>query len=213
MLRRLAALTLALIAALPLPALAAGKKSAEVRKAPATRELNDGFLYVGTAPGINFGGTALPRSLYMDVVQAGYVLPAGLDLSFALTGMNFLPDAGDYGITMGRFAAGYRPFLRDPLPILQPYVLAGAGVGGEGKYLCEAEPSCDPATTECRDVCGRANWAFSIFAGGGFDVNAHLVDIGDQQLVAYAGIQARYEYIPDRFHMPVLTIPVGIKLQ
>ncbi len=212
MARRFIALVLAALAFAPTTAFAA-KTKADARKRVDARPLDEGFLYAGVAPGMNFGGHALPRALYMDVLNAGWVLPQGIDLSFALTGTNLVPDAGDYSVTMGRLAVGYRPFLRDPLPILQPYVLAGAGLGGEGRYLCEPEPSCDPATTECRDVCGRANWAMSLFAGGGLDANFHLVDVGDQQLLAFAGIQARYEYIPDRFHMPVVTFPIGVKLQ
>src|SRR5690606_35899660 len=96
------------------------------------RTLHRGQIYLGTAPGFALGGHAIPRALYMDALQAGYVFPNGIDLSYALTGMNWFPDVGDYSITMNRFAVGWRPFLSDPLPMIQPYVLLGAGFGGEG---------------------------------------------------------------------------------
>jgi hypothetical protein len=208
--RPIAATLAALWIAVPLAAAAAG---GEARREVESRPLEDGYLYVGAAPGFDFGGRALPRALYMDVVQAGYVLPSGIDLSFALSGMNFFPDEGDYAITMGRFALGYRPFLRDPLPVIQPYALVGFGVGGEGRYVCQPEPDCDPEKNVCRDVCERANWVGSIFGGAGIDLNAHLAYIAGQQLLLFGGVQARYEWIPNHYRMPVITFPIGLRLQ
>ena len=189
---------------LALVALAAAASPAAAAK-PEARPLEDGFLYAGTAPGFNFGGRSLPKALYLDVFQAGYVLPSGVDLSFALSGMNFFPDRGEYAITMSRFQVAFRPFLRDPRPVIQPYALGGFGVGGEGRYLCEREDG--------REVCEREHWAGSLFAGAGVDLNAFLADIAGQQLVVYAGVQARYEWIPDRYRMAVITVPVGLRLQ
>lgn len=196
--RTVAAVLAALAVAGPLPAGAAGDE---------TRTLADGFLYVGAAPGFNFGGRSLPHALYMDVFQAGYVFPPGVDLSFALSGMNFFPDEGEYAITMSRFQFAFRPFLRDPLPIIQPYALVGLGFGGEGRYRCEREDG--------REVCERDNWAGTTFGGVGFDLNAHLADLAGQQLLVYGGVQARYEFIFTHadYRMPVITFPVGLRLQ
>ncbi len=207
--RVLAAALAAVVLAGPGPAGAASAAS----RGEATRPLDDGFLYAGVAPGFNFGGRSLPRALYMDVFQAGYVLPSGIDLGFALSGMNFFPDKGDYSITMGRFALGYRPFLRDPLPVIQPYALAGLGFGGEGRYICEPDPDCNPEKNSCRDVCERANWVGTMFAGVGLDLNAHLTTVAGQQLILYGGLQTRYEWIPGHYRMPVITFPVGLRLQ
>lgn len=199
------------LALLLLPASGAAREDVSDRYEP--QRLEDGFLYLGSAPGVNIGGHSLPRALYLDVLQAGYVLPSGVDLSFALSGMNYVPDEGDYSIAMARFAVGYRPFLRDPLPVIQPYVLAGLGFGGEGRYTCEPEPSCDPATDSCRDVCSRASWAGDLFGGAGFDLTTRLFDVAGQQVMGYAGVQARFEWIPSRYHMAVISFPVGLKLQ
>lgn len=198
------------LAAVPLPGVAAGRG---VEARVETRPLEEGFLYTGLAPGFAFGGHSLPRALDMDVFQAGYVLPPGIDLGFALSGMNFFPDEGEYSITTSRFQVGYRPFLRDPLPVIQPYVLAGFGFGGEGRYVCEPDPDCDPSKNECQDTCERANWVGSFFGGGGVDLNAHLVTIAGQQLMLYGGVQARYEWMPNHYRMPVVTFPIGFRLQ
>jgi hypothetical protein len=208
MLRRIQAAAAALL--LLAPALPG---ATEVRGRYDPRPLKDGYLYLGSAPGLNVGGNALPRALYFDVLQVGYVLPTGIDLSFALSGMNYVPDQGDYSISMARFAVGYRPFLRDPLPVIQPYALAGGGFGGEGRYACAPEPGCNPARDECRDVCGRANWAGDLFAGAGVDLTTRLFDVGGQQVLGYAGVQARFEWIPSRYEMAVITFPIGLKLQ
>ncbi|WP_373049283.1 hypothetical protein [Vulgatibacter sp.] len=177
-----------------------------------TRALPSGFLYVGTGPGFNFGGHSLPRALYMDALTAGYVFSNGLDLSYSLSGMNWFPDENDWSITMNRFAVGWRPFMRDPLPMIQPYLQAGGSVGGEGRWVCEPEPECDPSRNSCRDVCGRSNWVGGFFAGGGFDVTSRLFDVGNQQVLFYVGTQLRYEYVGSRYHMGVITFPIGLKL-
>lgn len=199
--RRLVPLLVLLLVALPVSAGARG------------RGLPHGFLYAGTAPGVNFGGHSLPRDLYMDALQVGYVFPSGLELTYALSGMNWFPDRGDYAIPMNRFGVGWRPFLGDPLPMVQPYLQAGFSFGGEGRYICEPEPDCDPARDVCRNVCGRAHWVGGFFAGGGVDVTSRICDIGSQQLLFYVGTQLRYELIgAGRYHMGVLTIPVGLRL-
>lgn len=202
--KRFAALAAALVLLLPTlaPAQAMGMG----------RSLGRGFFSLGTAPGVNFGGHALPRALYMDAFQVGYVLPNGLELGYALTGMNWFPDTNDYSVSMNRFSVGWRPFLSDPLPMVQPYLLAGAGFGGEGRYVCEADTGCDPSKTSCRKVCGRADWRATMFAGGGIDISSRLFDIGSQQLLFYMGAQLRYEYMPDRYHMGVITFPIGLRL-
>ncbi|AKU91613.1 hypothetical protein [Vulgatibacter incomptus] len=203
-LRRFAALSLLLM---PLFAHGQGAISrTEVRPA------KDGFVYVGTAPGVNFGGQSMPRALYMDFVHGGYVTSSGVDISLALSGMNWFPSDKEYSVSMGRFSLGWRPFLRDPLPMIQPYGFAGFGVGGEGRYLCKEESECDPTKDSCRTVCSRSHWVASGFLGAGVDFNSFLFFIGQQQLLFYAGVQARYEFL-GRYNMPVITIPVGLRLQ
>lgn len=202
--KRIAALFSALLLLLPTIAPAQGM-------APG-RSLGRGFFSLGAAPGVNFGGHSLPRALYMDALQVGYVLPNGLEFGYALTGMNWFPDTNDYSVSMNRFSIGWRPFLSDPLPMIQPYLLAGAGFGGEGRYVCEADTGCDPGKSSCRQVCGRADWRATMFGGGGIDISSRLFDIGNQQLLFYTGAQLRYEYMPDRYHMGVITIPIGLRL-
>lgn len=177
-----------------------------------SRPLQQGTIYLGTAPGFAFGGKSLPRALYMDAIHGGYVFASGVDVSLALTGMNFFPDPGDYAISMGRVSLGYRPFQRDPLPMIQPYGFLGTGLGGDGRYQCEPEPSCDPDKDSCRTVCGRTRWVGDFFLGAGLDVNTHLLWLGGQQLLLYTGVQARYEWIFGRYQMPVITFPIGLKL-
>lgn len=196
-------LVLLLVSLLALPATAS---------AQAIRELDSGYLQLGVAPGVNFGGHSLPRTIYSDALRAGYVFPNGLELQYALTGMNWFPDEDDWSITMNRFAIGWRPFMRDPLPMIQPYVLAGAGFGGYGDYVCEPEPQCDPAKDDCTNQCGRSHWGATMFGGGGIDFTSRLFDVGTQQLLLYVGVEARYEYVPDRYHMGVVTIPIGLRL-
>lgn len=205
---RHAALALALLA----PALS-GATEARVGGTVETRPLHDGFLYVGSAPGLNFGGNALPRALYFDLVRGGYVFPSGLEVNAALSGSNYFPQAGEYAVSMARVGIGYRPFLRDPLPMIQPYALAGAGFGGEGRYLCNAEPDCDPSRNVCRSVCSRANWVGDVYAGAGVDFTARLFDVAGQQVMAFVGVEARYEWMPSRYEMAVLTVPIGLRLQ
>lgn len=180
---------------------------------PATRPATQGVLYLGTAPGASLGGQAPPRALYMDLVHFGYILPSGLDFSVALSGMNFFPDEGDYSLTMGRFTVGYRPLLRDPLPMIQPYAFAGAGVGAEGLYTCREPVDCDPSRDVCTRTCERTRWVGDLFLGLGVDVNAHLFWLGSQQVLFYAGVQGRYEWIFGRYLMPVITFPIGVRLQ
>src|SRR5690606_22323001 len=115
-------------------------------------------------------------------------------------------------ISMNRFALGWRPFLEDPLPMIQPYLKAGGGFGGEGRYLCEPRPSCVPATDECRDTRGRPNWVGSFLVGGGIDFASRLFDIGNQQLLFYVAADLRYETIGTRYQMGVFSIPIGLKL-
>jgi len=177
-----------------------------------SRTLHRGQIYLGTAPGFAFGGRSIPRSYYMDLVQVGYVLPSGLDFSYMLTGHGWFPDEGDYSISLNRFAIGWRPFLEDPLPMIQPYLKAGGGFGGEGRYLCEPRPKCDPAKEECTDSCGRANWVGSFFVGGGIDFTSRLFDIGNQQLLLYIAADIRYETLGTRFQSGVVSFPVGLKL-
>jgi hypothetical protein len=198
--RSLTLALVALVAAAPVPAAAVG-----TRAAVEPRPLEEGFLYAGVAPGFDFGGRSLPRALYADVLQAGYVMPSGIDLSFALSGMNFFPDEGEYAITQSRLQLAYRPILRDPLPVIQPYALIGTGLGGEGPYTCTREDG--------RRVCEREDWVGSLFGGAGVDLNAHLATVAGQQLVVYGGIQARYEWIFDHYRMPVVTFPIGLRLQ
>lgn len=175
------------------------------------RPASQGAVYLGVAPGASLGGQGPPRDLYMDLVQLGYLLPSGLDLSVALSGMNFFPDEGDYALSMGRFSIGFRPLMRDPLPMIQPYVLVGAGVGAEGKYTCKDEPG------SSRDVgnrvCSRSRWVGDAFVGAGIDVNSHLFWLGSQQVLLFGGVQARYEWIFGRYQMPVVTFPIGLRLQ
>jgi hypothetical protein len=177
------------------------------------RAATQGLVYLGTAPGFNFGGKSLPRALYMDFLHLGYAAPSGLDLALAFSGMNFFPDEGDYALSMTRLSVGYRPFMGDPLPMIQPYAFAGVGLGGEGRYVCEVEPSCDPSKDDCSPACGRANWRGTYFLGGGVDLNSHLFWIGRQQLLLYTGVQARYELIGTKYHMPVITFPIGLRIQ
>lgn len=177
-----------------------------------SRPLTRGQFYLGTAPGFAFGGQSIPRALYMDALQVGYTLPNGLDLSYALTGLNWFPDRGDYSVTMNRFAIGWRPFLGDPLPMIQPYLKAGGGFGGEGLYVCEPRLDCDPSRNECNDSCGRANWVGSFFVGGGVDVTSRLLDIGNQQLLFYVGADLRFETLGSRYQMGVVSFPLGLKL-
>jgi hypothetical protein len=178
-----------------------------------SRPLRTGVLYLGMAPGVNFGGHSLPRDTYMDLFHAGYIFPNGLDVSFALSGRNWFPGENEWSITMNRLAVGWRPFLRDPLPMIQPYVLGGLGLGGVGRYMCEAESDCDPSRNECRTVCGRADWAFDLFAGAGFDVSMRLFDVAGQQILFYVGAQGRYEWLPGHdTSMGVFTLPVGLRL-
>lgn len=188
----------------------AGAQSASARSQ--VRGATEGFAYVGTAPGANFGGQGMPRALYMDFVHGGYVFASGLDLSLALSGMNWFPSENQYSFSMGRASIGYRPFLRDPLPMIQPYGFAGVGFGGEGRYMCEAEASCDPNKDSCRNVCSRAHWRANTFIGAGIDFNSFLFYVGQQQVLFYAGFQARYELL-GKYHMPVLTIPIGLRIQ
>src|SRR5690606_32786529 len=75
-----------------------------------SRSLHRGQIYLGNAPGFAFGGKSIPRTWYMDLVQIGYVLPNGIDLSYMLTGHGWFPDEGEYSITLNRFAIGWRPF-------------------------------------------------------------------------------------------------------
>lgn len=178
-----------------------------------SRRANSGFVYLGTAPGFNFGGQSLPRALYMDFLHAGYVAPSGLDVSLAFSGMNFFPDEGEYSITMSRFSLGFRPFMKDPVPMIQPYGFVGMGLGAEGLYVCEEPPSCDPTKDVCTSTCSRANWRQNYFVGAGIDVNSHLFWIGQQQILFYAGVQARYELINTKYNMPVVTFPIGLRMQ
>jgi len=203
MLRRLLVLLVATV--LVLPASAGANLSGG-------RPLGSGLLYAGTAPGVNFGGHSLPRALYMDALQVGYVMPNGLDFSYALTGMNWFPDRNDYAISMNRFAIGWRPFLEDPLPMIQPYIKAGGGFGGEGLYVCEPRVDCDPTRNDCSDTCGRANWVGSFFVGGGVDITSRLFDIGNQQLLFYVGADLRFETVGTRYQMGVVSFPIGLKL-
>lgn len=209
MLRRILAISFAFALSLGwIPSLDA-RAQAKVQ----SREATQGLVSLGTAPGFNFGGQSLPRALYMDLLHLGYATPSGVDLSLAFSGMNFFPDEGDYAISMTRFSLGYRPFMGDPLPMIQPYAFAGAGIGGEGRYICEVEPSCDPSRDDCSPSCSRANWRGTYFLGGGIDVNSHLFWIGRQQLLLYVGVQARYELIGTKYHMPVVAFPIGLRLQ
>lgn len=201
MLRRIIALVFGML--LLAPSLALGQTT--------IRPASQGAVYLGTAPGMSLGGQGPPRELYMDMVQLGYLLPSGLDLSLALSGMNFFPDEGDYALSMGRFTVGYRPLMRDPLPMIQPYALAGAGLGAEGRYNCRDEPG-SSQDVENR-VCSRARWVGDVFLGMGVDVNTHLFWLGSQQVLLYGGVQARYEWIFGRYQMPVVTFPVGLRLQ
>lgn len=201
MLRRLLTLVCAMF--LLAPALAQGQG--------ATRPASQGAAYLGFAPGLHLGGQGPPRALYMDLVHLGYILPSGLDFSLALSGMNFFPDAGDYSLTMGRVTAAYRFLMRDPLPMVQPYVLTGFGIGGEGRYICEQRPETDRDVGQ--EVCSRARWVGSYYLGLGIDVNTHLFWLGTQQVLLYAGVQGRYEWIFGRYQMPVLIVPVGLRLQ
>lgn len=201
MLRRIIALVFGML--LLAPSLAAGQTT--------IRPASQGAVYLGVAPGMNLGGQGPPRELYMDMVQLGYLLPSGLDFSLALSGMNFFPDEGDYALSMGRFTVGYRPLMRDPLPMIQPYVLAGSGLGAEGRYNCEDEPGSSKDVQN--RVCSRARWVGDAFVGLGVDLNTHLFWLGSQQVLLYGGVQARYEWIFGRYQMPVVTFPVGLRLQ
>lgn len=174
------------------------------------RPASQGALYLGIAPGTSLGGQGPPRDLYMDLVQFGYILPSGLDFSLAFSGMNFFPDEGDYALSMGRLSVGYRPLMRDPFPMIQPYVFGGGGFGAEGRYTCKQEKGSSKDVPN--EVCSRARPAGDIFLGLGLDVNSHLFWIGSQQVLLYAGVQARYEWIFGRYQMPVLTFPVGLRL-
>ncbi len=176
------------------------------------RSLHRGQFYVGTAPGAAFGGQSIPRSLYMDALQVGYTFANGVDFSYALTGMNWFPDERDYAITMNRFAVAWRPFLEDPLPMIQPYVKAGGGFGGEGLYVCQPRRDCDPTKNECTDTCGRANWVGSFFVGGGVDFTSRIMDVGNQQLLFYVGADLRFETVGTRYQMGVVSFPIGLKL-
>lgn len=175
------------------------------------RPASQGAVYLGFAPGISLGGQGPPRDLYMDLVQLGYLMPSGLDLSLALSGMNFFPDEGDYALSMGRLTVGYRPLLRDPLPMIQPYFMGGTGLGAEGRYTCRREPGSSRDVDN--EICSRARWVGDVFLGIGVDVNAHLFWLGSQQVLLYGGVQARYEWIFGRYHMPVVTFPLGIRMQ
>lgn len=204
MLRRILALVCGML--LLAPAFAWGQGT--------VRPASQGAVYLGIAPGMSLGGQGPPRDLYMDLVQLGYMLPSGLDFSLALSGMNFFPDPGDYAISMGRLSVAYRPLMRDPLPMIQPYVLAGTGLGAEGKYTCEAQPATDKDVSNT--VCSRSYWVGDFFMGLGVDVNTHLFWLGTQQVLLYTGVQARYEWIFGNergYQMPVLTFPVGLRLQ
>lgn len=173
-------------------------------KAGPSRPLEEGLIYLGTAPGLNFGGHSLKQTLYIDMLQAGYILSSGVDLSVALSGANIFPDRDEFSLLQTRFQFAYRPFLRDPLPVIQPYPLVGAGFGGIGNYDCAKENG--------REICERAHWGASFFLGGGIDLNAFLTDVAGQQLLVYGGVQARYEWIRD-YRMTVITFPVGLRLQ
>lgn len=204
---KIAAACAAAIALLP-----AGARSQERTDARNQyRRATSGFAYVGTAPGANFGGESLPRALYMDFIHGGYVFSSGLDVSLALSGANLFPSAGEYAVSMGRLTLGWRPFLKDPLPMIQPYGFVGAGVGGEGLYNCE-QRSGDPGKDLDREVCNRAHWAGDVFAGLGVDFNSFLFYVGGQQVLFYAGVQARYEFLRD-YQMPVVTLPFGLRIQ
>lgn len=204
MLRRSLAVLIALLFFVPEPA------SAQRSVRNETRAAQSGAFYLGTAPGFAFGGKRHPRALYMDVIQGGYTLPSGLDLNLAWSGVNFFPDPGDYSLTMGRLSIGYR-LMSDPLPMIQPYGFVGAGIGGDGLYMCD-RPEVDPNKDPPREVCSRARWVGDAFFGGGFDFNTHLMWLGGQQLVLSAGIQARYEWVFGRYQMPVISFPIGLKL-
>src|SRR5262249_10342470 len=94
--RRAAALVLALL----WPAASSAETS--LRSAVETRPLRDGFLYLGSAPGVNMGGSALPRSLYFDLVRGGYVFQSGFEINAALSGTNMFPGEGEYSVSMAR---------------------------------------------------------------------------------------------------------------
>ncbi len=207
MLRRIA-LLVGILALLPTLAFAQGRATARTE----SRSAQSGFVYLGTAPGANFGGQSLPRTLYMDFIHGGYVFSSGLDVSMALSGMNLFPNSGEYGVSMGRVSIGYRPFLVDPLPMIQPYAFTGFGLGGEGLYQCRPKPNCKPEDNLCPDTCGRTNWAGDFFVGAGLDFNSFLFYVGQQQVLFYAGVQARYEFLRD-YQMPVVTIPFGLRIQ
>lgn len=179
----------------------------------ATRPASQGVVYLGLAPGASLGGQGPPRSLYMDLTQIGYILPSGLEFAVALSGMNFFPDEGDYALSMGRISVAYRPLMRDPLPMIQPYVFTGGGIGAEGRYTCREPVDCDPSKDVCSQVCSRTRWVGDFFLGAGVDVNAHLFWLGSQQVLLYGGVQGRYEWIFGRYQMPVVTFPIGLRLQ
>jgi len=206
--RTIRPIALLALALLPLGAGAQGRSEAQSQYRRAT----SGFAYVGTAPGANFGGESLPRTLYMDFVHGGYVFASGLDVSLALSGMNLFPSAGEYAVSIGRLSVGFRPFLKDPLPMIQPYGFMGTGLGGEGRYRCEPKSDSDPEKDLKQDVCNRANWAADFFLGAGVDFNSFLFYVGGQQVLFYAGLQARYEFLRN-YQMPVVTIPFGLRIQ
>jgi len=201
-------IALALLALLASPSALAQGRASQHHSRPAS----EGIAYVGTGPGFNVGGHALPRSLYMDFIHGGYIFPSGLDASLAFSGMNFFPNRGEYAVSMARASVGFRPFMRDPLPMIQPYGFLGLGFGGEGRYVCEPEPRCDPSKDVCTDTCSRADWAMNGFLGVGADFNTFLFYVGSQQVLLYAGVQARYEFLNDH-HMPVFMIPIGLRIQ
>jgi len=195
------------VALLPLGAGAQGRADAQGQ----FRRATSGFAYVGAAPGANFGGESLPRTLYVDFVHGGYVFASGLDVSLALSGTNLFPSSGEYSVSMGRLSVGFRPFLKDPLPMIQPYGFVGTGIGGEGLYRCEPKSS-NPEKDLGQDVCNRAHWAGDFFVGAGVDFNSFLFYVGGQQVLFYAGLTARYEFLRN-YQMPVVTVPFGLRIQ
>lgn len=181
----------------------------------------DNYVYVRTNP-LAFtvhGKTISPQpgggkvGWYPDLFGVGFSYRKA-DIAFHMTTMNPFPDSGSYSVLYGRLAAAYRPLKEGPLSVVDPYMFAGVGFGGAGRYELQ-DASCTNTTT---DECSRSRASFGggLQAGLGLDVNftiARLAQSG-QRLSAFVGVELRGElfFSHGANLFTVYSMPIGLRL-
>lgn len=117
-----------------------------------------------------------------------------LEISFNLTSQNPFPATGEFSVLQGRLSAAFRPLKKGQINMVDPYIFAGAGLGGAGDYV-KKDAACEN-TTQKECAMARNGWGGGLHGGVGLDFTFPLftIDSSQQRISAFVGLEFRGEF-------------------